>query len=176
MLDDKTLIKKFLAGDDESFEELIIKYRANAISFAIRYIKDYHFAEDIVQESFATIYVYKERYNNKYPFKTYLFTIIRNKAIDKLRKLKKINNQPYEFKLYRSPEDIVIEQEQTCVIMQKFSELKEEYQTVLYLSQYENLKQKEIAKVMNKSVAQIKVLNYRAKKKLQKLCEKEAIR
>jgi RNA polymerase sigma factor (sigma-70 family) len=85
MDEDSALIKSFLKGNNESFERLIIIHRAKALSFAQRYLHDMYAAEDIVQESFADIYVYRERYKDRYSFKTYLFTIIRNKSVDYIR-------------------------------------------------------------------------------------------
>jgi RNA polymerase sigma-70 factor (ECF subfamily) len=82
MDEDSALIKSFLKGNNESFERLVIIHRAKALSFAQRYLHDMYAAEDIVQESFADIYVYRERYKDRYSFKTYLFTIIRNKSVD----------------------------------------------------------------------------------------------
>ena len=67
--------KKFLDGNLEGFENLVIKYKDNLIFFILKYIKDINLAEDIVQDAFVDIYIYKERYNFKSSFKTYLFTI-----------------------------------------------------------------------------------------------------
>ncbi len=175
MRDDKTLIASFQAGDDQSFEELILKHRKNAISFAFKYLRDLHLAEDIVQDSFADIYVYKDRYKQKYSFKTYLYTIIRNKSIDQLRKKKPVIAQEKDIVDPKSPEICLLESEQKNMIAAKLKDLKAEYRAVLYLSQYEQLKYKDIAKIMGKNVGQIKILVYRAKKKLRQLIEMEVL-
>ena len=106
MKDDKILMKEFQNGNEESFEKLIIKYRNSAVYFSSRYTMDKYIAEDIVQEAFAYIYVYKDKYNEKYAFKTYLFTIIRNKSIDYIRKIsnESLNDDLNEIKSKEDPE------------------------------------------------------------------------
>ena len=51
MNDDVALMQSVKAGCKESFEKLVLKYRTNAISFAMKYVKTRETAEDIVQDS-----------------------------------------------------------------------------------------------------------------------------
>ena len=81
MNDDVALMQSVKAGCKESFEKLVLKYRTNAISFAMKYVKTRETAEDIVQDSFASIYVYSDRYTPRSSFKTYLFRVVRNKCV-----------------------------------------------------------------------------------------------
>ena len=53
--------------------------------------------------------------------------------------------------------------------------MKPEYQTVIILNVYEGFKYKEIAKIMQKNIIDVKSLIHRAKKRLKKLLEKEGI-
>lgn len=174
MREDRELMQRFLEGHQESFEKLIVKYRAGAISFAQRYIYDPFTAEDIVQESFAAIYVYRDRYKLDYAFKTYLFTIVRNKCIDYLRKKRSVPMDDVGATPdHRTPEQEMIQQEDKNIIQQKINELKEDYRTVIYLAEYEELSYNQIADIMGKNLGQVKVLIYRARKKLKKLLERE---
>lgn len=173
-IEDSALIKSFQAGDDESFEKLIIRHRAKALSFAQRYIHDCYMAEDIVQESFADIYVYKERYKNTYSFKTYLFTIIRNKSIDYVRKNKNIllgeyNNE----KLETTPEEKYLENEKNNLIRDMINGLNDDYKTIIYLIEYYDFSYEEASKIMGKNLGQIKILVYRARRKLKTMLERE---
>lgn len=47
-------------GNEQAFEEFVIKYKDEATKFAVSILKDYHTAEDIVQDSFAT-FLYIEK-------------------------------------------------------------------------------------------------------------------
>ncbi|WMJ79359.1 RNA polymerase sigma factor [Clostridium sp. MB40-C1] len=174
MEEDLKLMRRFKNGDEESFEKLVVKYRKNAICFCESFIHDYHIAEDIAQEGFAYIYVYKERYNEKYAFKTYLFTILRNKSIDYIRKnrsipLEKIpdNISPYE------TEKVVLQKEERNLIKEKINKLNDDYRTVIYLIDFQDFSYKDAAKIMGKNLIQIKVLIYRARQKLKLLIKEE---
>jgi len=175
-MEDLKLIDSFIDGDKTSFEELMIEYQESAIAFAKRYVIDEYIAEDIAQEAFAYIFVHREKYKRKYSFKTYLFTIIKNKSIDYIRKNKRINflenMEPKNYSAaiidenYLSAENEVMKKEEIEVVKECLKQLKADYRTVLYLYEYEDLSYKEIAKIMNKNIAQIKILMFRARKKL----------
>ena len=90
--EDTVLYKAFLDGDCKAFETLVKKYRDQLVSFIYRYVKDIHLAQDVAQEAFVEVFLHKERYNPKYSFKTYLFTIGHHSAVDCIRK-----NQRYLF-------------------------------------------------------------------------------
>lgn len=173
--EDKLLMKKFQEGSEQCFEELIIKYRAAAVCFAQRYTSDKYIAEDIAQESFAYLYVYKDKYYSKYSFKTYLFTIIRNKSIDYYRKIKR---EDFEYNLHNlssldTPEDIILRDERKNLFRNNINRLKEDYKIAIYLIDYEEFSYKEAGKIMGKNLAQMKILVYRARRKLKLLIEQE---
>lgn len=89
--DDNVLMEQTKNGDSKDFEKLVLRHREKAIGFAFSLLTDVHMAEDIVQESFAAIYINRNRYKDKNTFKTFLFAVIRNKCIDFIRKNKDFN-------------------------------------------------------------------------------------
>lgn len=173
MREDNALMSKFKAGDRESFEKLILKHREGAVNFARRYLNDGYMAEDIVQESFADIFVYRDRYRDNFSFKTYLFTIIKNKSIDYIRKKHAVPQDEIKTDGYESPEQIVLDNEQRNYIRRMINRLKEDYRTVLYLLEYEDFSYEEIARIMGKNLGQVKILVFRARQKLKTILEKE---
>ena len=54
--------------------------------------------------------------------------------------------------------------------------LKPEYQSAVYLADIEELSYKEIGQIMKKSESGVKVLIYRARKSLEEILRKEAIK
>lgn len=167
--EDNLIMEQVKAGNKEAFEELVLKNRIAAIRFAQKYVRDEFLAEDIVQDSFAIIYIKRSEYKPKHSFKTFLYTIIRNKCIDYLRKQKTVSLDEVEHSLYTaSLEEAVIDKEEREMAAELLRSLNKEYQTALYLYEYEDMSYKEIAKVMNKSVAQVKITIFRARKKIQK--------
>ncbi|WFA07778.1 sigma-70 family RNA polymerase sigma factor [Tissierella sp. Yu-01] len=169
MIDDKKLYKDFLNGSIEAFETLVIEYKDNLIYFISRYTGgDLSTAEDIAQDVFAYVYVYKEKYDFNYSFKTYIFTLGKNKAIDFMRKHSRLSFNSYDEELekssdYKTIEDKIVDDEEKKLVFDSYKKLKPEYQRALYLYVFEELSYKEISRVMGKSLPQIKILIHRAR-------------
>ena len=88
-MDDQDLYVKFLDGNQKAFEDIMDRYSEKLIYFIYSYVKDSEAAKDLSQDVFVYVLMNKEKYNFKYPLKTYLFVIARSKAIDYLRKQKR---------------------------------------------------------------------------------------
>lgn len=170
--------KIFINGDNSGFENIVIRYRYNLIYFINRYVKNVHISEEIAQDVFVEIYTNKYRYNMEGNFKTFLFTIGRNKAIDYIRKnnrisfiddiekLKDIADMDYL-------ENTIFKKEDSIIVRRTLSTLPLSYQEVINLVDFEELSHAQAAKVMDKNVTSIKVLIHRARKKLRKQLERE---
>lgn len=180
IVDDKILYRRFLEGDITGFETLVLRYKDNLIYFISRYTGgDIFIAEDIAQDVFAYIYAYKEKYNFKYSFKTFIFTLGKNKAIDYVRKqsremLSDFNNDYEIISEQETLEDKIIRDEVKKLLFQNLKELKPEYEKAIYLADIEELSYKEIARILGKTLAQTKVLIYRARKALKSKMERGA--
>jgi len=61
-------------------------YRARVFTFVLRVVKQYEEAEDIAQETFLRAWRYLARYNESRPFRSWLFAIARNLALNALRR------------------------------------------------------------------------------------------
>lgn len=176
---DKERYKRFIDGDVEGFEELVLGYKKVLIYFLNRYVQDLDIAEDIAQDTFVDVYVYKERYNGKTSFKTYLFTIGRNKAIDYIRKNKHMRytvNIEEQTEISSGENELiynVIQNENKELIANALNRMKEEYARVLILIDFEDFSYKEAANVLGKTTSQVKVLVHRARKSLRKMLEEE---
>lgn len=169
---DEEYYQEFLEGNQDGFEQLVLKYKNHLIYFIRRYVNDIYEAEDLAQDAFVDVYVYKERFHFKSSFKTYLFTIGRNKAIDYIRKQNRIILTD---SIHDLADSLVMDNEIILSLIQKEEEeelykaiygLKPEYQVVLDLIDLEGLSYKEAAEVTCKSVAQIRILIHRARKAL----------
>ena len=172
-------MEKVKKGDKYSYEILVLKHRVSAIHFANSFLNDVHTAEDIVQESFAKVYINRMSYKFTYSFKTYLFTIIRNMCIDELRKTRRnaiLNlDDTKDISYDNIPEDIFSKKENMNEIIHHFRSLKDDYRIAIYLFAVEEMSYEKIAKIMQKSVIQVKITIYRARKKLKSLYKKEML-
>ncbi|MHC1780079.1 MAG: RNA polymerase sigma-70 factor [Bacteroidales bacterium] len=74
------------AGNEKAFELLYRAEYSNLKYFLSRYLPDYTEIEDIVHESFLTLWDGRDKINPEQSIKAFLFTIARNRAINLLRK------------------------------------------------------------------------------------------
>lgn len=166
----------FVMGDIGSFEHLVVKYRDQLVSFIYRYTNDIYLAQDLAQDVFVELLVHKDRFDKVSNFKTYLFTIGRNKAVDYIRKNRKylfVDEAAKYLEPVKGLEDAVIQNEEKKKLYHTLYQLKLEYQVAILLVDFEELSYQEAAQVMGKSLGQMKVLIHRARKSLAKLIAKE---
>ena len=172
---DKELYQKFLDGDKESFEKIVIRHKDRIIYFLQKYVKSTDIAEDLAQDVFVYILIHKTNYDFAYSLKTYLYTIAKSKALNYLKREKRIiyidEEQFYDLE---ELEEKIFENEKKENLKKAIKELKIDYQDAIYLRDLENLSYAEIAKIMKKTNGQVKILIYRARKALEKIIKKEA--
>lgn len=176
LLSDILLYKEFLKGNKEAFEEIVFRYKNNMIYFISRYTQNFEVAEDISQDVFVYLLVNKNKYDFSYSLKTYLYMIAKCRAINYLKKEKrKVDIKNYEKLHFESIdfEEKIFKEEISKNLRKAINKLKKEYQTVIYLADFEDLSYKEISQIMNKSLSQIKSLLYNARKSLKRILEKE---
>ena len=169
--------RRYLDGDDNALGEIIEMYHDGISLYINNIVHNICIAEEIMQMTFYKIAVKKPRYTAKYSFKTWIFTIARNNALDYLRKNSKISNIPYDEAFCMSDETDIelqyLKEEQRIEVNSAIKKLKTEYSQILYLLYFEGFKTEDISNIMSKSKKQIGDLVYRAKKALKKQLEKD---
>lgn len=78
----------FRHGEEKAFDFFFRKYYPILRFFATGYLKDPDEAKDLVQECFVKLWEQRTRIVNAATIKTFLYTIVRNRCIDELRKKK----------------------------------------------------------------------------------------
>ena len=117
-------------------------------------------------------------FQEKYRFKTWLYTIARNVAVDYLRHQAKSAPLPYEEAAAgladeRDLEQSFLREEQKISVRQALKKLPPDYRQTLWLLFFEELSPAEAGRVLKKSPRQMKNLVYRAKGALKSELEKE---
>ena len=82
---DVQLMLDVKAGDDESFNLLLQKYRTPLVNFLYRMVRDTATAEDLAQEVFLRVYRARKQYSPSAKFTTWLFRIATNLALNSVR-------------------------------------------------------------------------------------------
>jgi len=155
--------RRFLDGDESGLEKLLNMYGNNLIYFINGYVKNISLAEDIMEDTFAELIVHKRRFRGESSFKTYLFRIARNKALNAIKKNKRYEELDRDIEDIKSLEDTIIRTEMQRNVRSAMDNIKSDYSVVLELLYFEEMSYEEIGHVLKKSNKQIKNLAYRAR-------------
>ena len=139
---------------------------------------DKNLAEEFSVETFAKAFDNLDSYNEKFTFKSWLFTIAKNHQIDQFRKTSNINkntsniNDPSNSELMSlslNPEDQLVTSQNIEAILRHIKSLKKDYRIILKLKYFEGMSYKEMEKELNLPINTLKVKLFRAKKILTQL-------
>lgn len=167
---------KFIDGDNSYIGLIISEYREGLMMYLYRFTNDIDFAEDLTEDTFVKLYAKKPKFSGKCSFKTWLYTIGRNIAIDYRRR------HPFTWVSFEKCSDMKADTdvearfektEQNAELSRAMQKLKLEYRQVLHLVYIEGLSTEETGKIMKKNSKQIGNLLYRAKGALRNILGKE---
>ena len=170
--------QRFLEGDDGGIVEIIRDYKDGLILFLNRYVGNIHVAEELAEDTFFRLVTKKPRFTARYSFKTWLYTIGRNTAVNHLKRAGRLRDLSAEH-----PEDLrdeenaleraYIREEEKIRIHRALSKINPNYSRVLYLKFFEELANEQIAVSMGRSRRQVENLLYQAKRSLKAELDKE---
>ena len=175
---DVKLIKKFLSGDDTAFQNLVEKYQESIHTLAWRKIQDYHYAEEIMQDTFLRVYKKLPTLKNHNQFAGWIHVIADRLCTDWVRQHKpeiqsidftdKDEIELSSYKHYMS-EQRVIERNEYCqeLVNKLLEKLPEKERNVLILYYLDDMSTKEISETIGVSVNTITSRLQRARKRLQ---------
>ncbi len=168
---------RYLNGDDSAVGELVREYSDGLVLYIFSYVRDLNTAEELCNEAFIKLVTKKPQFKRKSSFRTFLYSIGRNTALDYLRKHSRRCEVPLEdipdIAGGDNPELAYIVSEQNETLRRAVLRLKPEYSQALWLTYFENLSASAVSEVMRRSVRSVESLLYRAKPALRKELEKE---
>ena len=170
--------RRFLDGDDDGVVEIIREYKDGLILYLNSFVGNIQIAEELTEDTFVKIVTKKPRYSGKSSFKTWLYSIGRNVAMDYLRRNRKSADIPADaltdlLRDETSLEQSYIREERKITVHKALRALKPEYRQILWLIYFEGFSNKEAAVVMKKTVHNIETLVYRARQSLKSELDKE---
>ena len=170
--------RRFTDGDDEGLAEIVREYKDGLILYLNGYVNNLHTAEELAEDTFFRLIIKKPKFLGKSTFKSWLYAIGRNTAVDFIRHNSRQINVPVEdMKNYRDEvcclEESYIREEQKIAVYRALSGLSADYRNVLWLTFFEWFSNREAGTVLRKSDRQIKNLLYRAKRSLKTILERE---
>ncbi|MBQ4081792.1 MAG: RNA polymerase sigma factor [Clostridia bacterium] len=165
-------------GDESGLIEIIKTYRDGLILYLNGFVSNLQTAEELAEDTFVLLGTKKPKDKGTASFKTWLYTIGRNIAINHLRR----RARHHEISIHDCPEltaeeetleSRVIQEERRIAVHRALKQLKPEYHQVLWLVYFEDFSNKEVAAVLKTSVHNAETLVYRARKALKAQLEKE---
>ena len=178
--DDVQLIHAVLAGDDSAFDILVEKYEKSVHALAWQKIGDFHYAEEITQDTFLRAYQKLSTLKDPSRFSNWLYKIATNCCRNWLREQKRKNqlqsleDTPMEEVEESAYARYVLEQRETEATEQRFEivkklldKLPENERTVMTLYYLGEMTTAEVGKFLGVPVKTIRVRLYRARKRLQ---------
>ncbi len=169
--------RRFLDGDDKGIAEIVGDYKDGLILYLNHYVGNIFIAEDLAEDTFFRLITKKPPFSGRSMFKSWLYAIGRNVAIDYIRRNSRVQNVPREhldaFAEQENLENSYIIEERKIIVHRALSELSTDYRTVLWLVYFEGFSNKEVVIALKKSDRQVKNLIYRAKQSLKSKLEKE---
>ncbi len=178
MENDAQLIYKVLAGDDEAFTALVRKHQQSVHALAWRRIGDFHFAEEITQDTFLQAYKKLSTLKNPSQFSGWLYVIanrrcnkwlLKNKsAVKSLEDVSMVEIENTFYERYVSEQNEEEARTHRHKLVRKLlDKLPESERTVMTLYYLGEMNTKEISKFLGVSVHTITSRLQRARKRLQ---------
>ena len=177
MENDAQLIRRILAGDDDAFNTLVQRHQKGVHALAWRKVNDFHYAEEITQDTFLQAYKKLSTLKNPNQFAGWLYVIANRLCINWLQRhkpaMQSLEDIPVEeieessYAHYASEQREAEGTEHRHEIAEKLlSKLPESERTVMTLHYLGEMTAKEISKFLGVSVNTITNRLWRARKRL----------
>ncbi|UBZ12721.1 RNA polymerase sigma factor [Flagellimonas marinaquae] len=164
---EKQLIKKSIKGDQQAQRLLYDKFSSKMLSVCRQYIKDLHFAEDVMIHGFVKVFNHLSSYQHKGSFEGWVRTIMVRESISYLRKRQFVVYDDDTLELngeVSTSNDGILDVE---YVQHLIDELPEGYKAVFLLYAIEGYGHKEIAEMLEISEGTSKSQLFKARKMLQ---------
>jgi len=176
---DKSLIEAHCNGDPMAFSELVRRYGDGMFGYLMKMSKNRQEAEDLFQETFKRVHEKAHTFRGD-KFKSWLFTIATNVAIDGMRRRRRMQvvslNQRLDCTDQDSeelsavaladdscePSQEAAKAEQAELVRDAIESLPARQRATLVLAYYQQLSYPEVAKVLDCSLGTVKTQMFRA--------------
>lgn len=166
-LSDEQLVALTVKGDVSAFNEIVVRWEGRLYNFVYRYIGDAEEAKDITQESFVRAYSHLDGFRGQSKFSSWLYQIALNLCRSKLRRQQahptvSIDDREEGNPLWALPDERAdpvehaLERERAVAVREALAQLPEAQRTVIILKEYNGLKFREIAEILDTPESTVK--------------------
>jgi RNA polymerase sigma factor (sigma-70 family) len=170
LLNDSELVLRARQGDRRSFGTLYLRHHDAAWRVACAAAGSPTDAEDAVAEGFAKVFAALPRMvDRELAFRPYLLACVRNAAVDRHRRTKKLDLRdtvPEQASATGDPDEIVLADLERNLVGEALRSLPERWRTVLWLTEVEGMTPTEVSAVIGIKPNAVAALSYRAREGL----------
>ena len=160
-MDDREIIERVLAGDNNAFGELVERYQVKVYNLALRLTGNEDDACDMAQEAFLRAWRSLGAFQFESAFSTWLFRLTANVCLDWLRAKKRrptvsltaVDDDGEEVQMEiadpgKSPEEILEAAEDRAALAKAMNQLPVEYRQILTMRAINDMSYTEIAEAL----------------------------
>ena len=170
-LSDECLVRRFRAGDDAAFTAIHDRYRGALVAFAGRMLRGCgHDADDVVQDAFVRAYRGLRATDRPMAVRPWLYMIVRNCALDELRRPRRSGPFDDELRLEAVPDcdpaERVAQREELRHVVAEIAQLPERQRLAVVLRELDGRTHAQTARALRTTVPATKSLIVRARSRL----------
>lgn len=153
-ISDEKLALHMQQNGGAGIDEVIDRYQAKLLRYAHGILKDEDKAEDVVQESFISVYKNINSFDPKRKFSSWIYRIVHNRAISEVRKqrpvfgIELIQNTKDESIDGRMIEKEIDSKKAKEMIENSLEKIPVKYREVVYLRYFEDYSYEEISDIL----------------------------
>ncbi|PVW12413.1 RNA polymerase sigma factor [Marixanthomonas spongiae] len=173
------IIQRILDGEKDLYEILVRRNNQKLFRVIRSYLKDKAEVEDIMQNTYVKAFQKLYQFKLASSFSTWLIRIGINESLARLKEKGKLyhldqqsdslrNDRIFEIPANKqlNPQEKMIQIESTQLLEHAIDSLSTKYKTVYILKEVEEMSLKEVAAILNITVANVKVRLHRSKRML----------
>jgi RNA polymerase sigma-70 factor (ECF subfamily) len=181
--DDNKLLNDLIQGDPDAFDALITEYQDRVVNTCARFVNNLQDAEDVAQNVFIEVYQSVGRFRSQSKLSTWIYRIAVTKSLDFVRKMTRKKRMGKVKRLFGldsdeaemsidppdsapTPLENLASREQATLLTEALNTLPENQRMAIILTNYEQLSQAEVSKIMGNTVSAVESLIHRAKQNL----------
>ncbi len=166
MTADCELVERIARGEEEPLGELYRRYAHRVFRFALTLTGQLELAEEVVQETFVSLWRAAGNYAGRAQVSTWLLGIARNQSFAAMRREAKGRRAPASPCVLPDPKEHTEREERQTTVRRAVECLPVEQREVVFLAFYEGLHYRQIAEILGVPEGTVKSRMYHAKRRL----------
>lgn len=160
LYNESKLLQRIADGDGIAFREMVLRYSGLLYTYVFKHIESKEIAEELVQDVFMQIWLTRETLRELRNFRTYLYVVSRNQALNLVKKMAREHLLKREYQdwshLQEVEEQTIDHERQLSIIEEAIEKLPPQQKKAWILSRKQNLTYLQAAQEMGISRETIK--------------------